>query len=42
MLGPAPTCIVCRNWLPNFSVLGAPTIFEISLLHGHCFTVNYC
>ncbi|ORN96833.1 hypothetical protein B8A07_10680 [Staphylococcus aureus] len=22
MLGPTPTCIVCRNWKSNFSVLG--------------------
>ncbi|AUJ55322.1 hypothetical protein B7R57_05475 [Staphylococcus aureus] len=22
MLGPTPTCIVCRNWESNFSMLG--------------------
>ncbi|ATH58085.1 hypothetical protein B8A10_13440 [Staphylococcus aureus] len=22
MLGPTPTCIVCRNWCSNFSMLG--------------------
>ncbi|ARG45269.1 hypothetical protein B7H15_04040 [Staphylococcus aureus] len=22
MLGPTPTCIVCRNWRSNFSMLG--------------------
>ncbi|AUJ55687.1 hypothetical protein B7R57_14115 [Staphylococcus aureus] len=22
--GPTPTCIVCRNWCSNFSMLGPP------------------
>ncbi|QLH59951.1 hypothetical protein SA0515718_00743 [Staphylococcus aureus] len=39
--GPSPTCIACRISFRN-SLCWAPTIFEKSVLHGHCFTVNYC
>ncbi|PTY75115.1 hypothetical protein B1T42_02115, partial [Staphylococcus aureus] len=39
---PTPTCIVCRNWESNFSVLGPLTRVEKSLLQAHFHSVNYC
>ncbi|OQV27464.1 hypothetical protein B6A35_07170 [Staphylococcus aureus] len=36
-----PTCIVCRNWKSNFSVLGPLTRVEKSLLQAHFHSVNY-
>ncbi|PGG76130.1 hypothetical protein CRU83_12935 [Staphylococcus aureus] len=37
-----PTCIVCRNWKSNFSLLGPLTRIEKSLLQAHFRLVNYC
>ncbi|ORN88161.1 hypothetical protein B8A01_04370 [Staphylococcus aureus] len=37
-----PTCIVCRNWESNFSLLGPLTRIEKSLLQAHFHSVNYC
>ncbi|WP_235803041.1 hypothetical protein, partial [Staphylococcus aureus] len=37
-----PTCIVCRNWESNFSLLGPLTRIEKSLLQAHFRSVNYC
>ncbi|ORO23565.1 hypothetical protein B7999_03575 [Staphylococcus aureus] len=39
---PTPTCIVCRNWESNFSLLGPLTRIEKSLLQAHFRSVNYC
>ncbi|ORN76777.1 hypothetical protein B8A15_14320 [Staphylococcus aureus] len=36
-----PTCIVCRNWKSNFSVLGPLTRVEKSLLQARFHSVNY-
>ncbi|MBS3440929.1 hypothetical protein KCW76_13120, partial [Staphylococcus aureus] len=47
MLGPTPTCIVCRNWRSNFSMLG-PRQLALSVEIGNpislCWgpAVNYC
>ncbi|RDE29231.1 hypothetical protein DV915_12445, partial [Staphylococcus aureus] len=37
-----PTCIVCRNWESNFSLLGPRTRSEKCLLQVHFRSVNYC
>ncbi|APZ38033.1 hypothetical protein B7R57_11660 [Staphylococcus aureus] len=29
MLEPTPTCIVCRNWCSNFSMLGPHQLLSI-------------
>ncbi|APW76334.1 hypothetical protein C0103_10940 [Staphylococcus aureus] len=39
--GPSPTCIVCRNWCSNFSMLGPRTRIEKCLLQVHFISVNY-
>ncbi|OLF23947.1 hypothetical protein BSZ09_12965 [Staphylococcus aureus] len=39
--GPTPTCIACRNWKSNFSMLGPLTLIGKSLLQVHFRSVNY-
>ncbi|MCL9690164.1 hypothetical protein AXF06_04495 [Staphylococcus aureus] len=39
---PTPTRIACRNWESNFSLFGAPTRIEKSLLQALFRSVNYC
>ncbi|QFZ07052.1 hypothetical protein EBI08_04810 [Staphylococcus aureus] len=41
-VGASLTCIVCRNWKSNSSLLGPRTIIEKCLLQAYFHSINYC